>query len=430
MRYFAFYLPQFYPFAENDFWWGRGFTEWTNVTKATPLFEGHYQPHLPTELGFYDLRLREAQRSQIALAKAHAIDGFCFHYYWFGGKRLLDVPVDGFLNDRSADFPFCLCFANENWTRAWDGADREVLIRQEYAAGWEDAFVDGILPYLRDERYIRVNGNPLLVIYRPQQFPDPRASAIAIRRAARARGVGELHLCAALVHGNWDFEGWEFDAGIEFPPHNVRAPNLAHRIKSRRPLTGNVFSFADVAAGYLEHNYEARRVYRAVFPCWDNSARAGWKAQLILDGVPENYEIWLSQATEKTRRERIGDEQIVFINAWNEWAEGCHLEPDIRFGRGFLEATARAKSAEHALSTSGFRLDQMKRLTGRDFIAVDGSPPFVRRVKSALEHFPLVQKSVAVVYRRTREWSRRIVRRRGSVRRGPIQNARNTGPFN
>lgn len=343
IRYISFYLPQFYPFAENDEWWGKGFTEWTNVTKAKPLFDGHYQPHLPTDLGFYDLRLRETQYEQIALAKQHGIDAFCFHYYWFDGKRLLDKPVDAFLADPEADLPFCLCWANENWTRRWDAAEQEILIAQHYTPGWEARFMEGLVPFFRDKRYVRVDGRPVLIVYRPQHIPDARKAAERWRQHCREVGVGEIHIVCALTHGNDNYEQYGFDAGVEFPPHNMRVASVSDIIPSYRPFNGHAVEFADVAADYLKRDHRDRRIYRTVFPSWDNTARVQDRALMVLGATVSNYERWLKSATSLTKSERTGNQQLVFINAWNEWAEGCHLEPDREFGRGFLEATLRVK---------------------------------------------------------------------------------------
>jgi lipopolysaccharide biosynthesis protein len=343
MKYVAFYLPQFYPFPENDSWWGKGFTEWTNVTKAQPLFAGHYQPHLPTDLGFYDLRVRETQREQIALATAYGVDAFCFHYYWFGGKRLLDRPVDEFLADKGASIQFCLCYANENWTRRWDAAEHEVLIEQDYYDGWEEDFCESILPFVKDERYLNINGRPLLIVYRPQHFPDAKQSAARMRRYfARTIGV-EIYLCSALIRGNWDYRQFDFDAGVEFPPHNLQVQNLRGSVETTSFFEGHIFAYEDVARQYLQRSYLDDQVFRTVFPSWDNTSRVGNRALLVIDSSPDNFQQWLGHATFLTAQERTGEEQLVFLNAWNEWAEGCHLEPDRKHGRAYLEAVERAK---------------------------------------------------------------------------------------
>ena len=352
LKYIAFYLPQFHPIPENDAAWGKGFTEWVNVTKAPQLFKGHYQPHLPTELGFYDLRLREVQHQQIDYAKAHGIDAFCFHYYWFAGKRVLQRPVEDFLADPAADIQFCLCWANENWTRRWDGQDREILIRQTYSEADDISFIEDLLPYFRDPRYLRVNDAPVLLIYYPQMLPDAPATVARWREVCRREGIGEIHLVAALTHGNWEYEGLGFDAGMEFPPHDPKATDYKHRLDLLHPVEGTVSWFGDIANHYLSHDYRERLVYRGLFPSWDNTARVQGRGTIVLDGTPENYALWLHRATTLTLRERHPSQQLVFINAWNEWAEGCHLEPDRKYGLNFLEATRRVKQGEVPAQTN------------------------------------------------------------------------------
>ena len=293
VRLIAFYLTQFHPIPENDAWWGKGFTEWTNVTKAAPLFADHYQPHLPADFGFYDLRVLEVMRDQIRLAKASGIHGFCYHYYWFSGKRLLERPLDQMLADRECDMPFCLCWANENWTRRWDAAENKVLIAQEYGPTDDIEFIRGLEPFLRDARYIRVDGAPLLLVYRPQQMPDPRRSAQVWREHCRAAGIGEIHLCAALTHGNTEKPDG-FDSVVDFPPHNVDVPRQNARIDFREgAFMGTVLDFAHVARYCIDSPRTADVHFRTVFPAWDNTARTGSRATIIINSSTENYECWL-----------------------------------------------------------------------------------------------------------------------------------------
>lgn len=341
-RLIAFYLPQFHPIPENDLWWGKGFTEWTNVTKAEPLFEGHLQPHLPTDFGFYDLRLRETRREQIKVAKQYGVDGFCYHYYWFSGKRILNRPLDDMLADPDSDMPFCLCWANENWTRRWDGADQEILIAQQYLPDDDLNFIKSLVPFFQDKRYIRVDGKPYLIVYRPQHLPDPAKTAAIWREYCRSVGLGEIHICAALTHGNEDYTLFEFDSGVEFPPHNLKIANINDQLEFHEIFIGNLMQFASVAQFYLDRVYGNARVFKTVFPSWDNTARTKERALIVLNGTPENYEYWLASTIDQVRQAGKANE-LVFINAWNEWAEGCHLEPDRRYGHRFLQATLKAK---------------------------------------------------------------------------------------
>ncbi len=342
-RLIAFYLTQFHPTPENDLWWGKGFTEWTNVTKASPLFEGHRQPHLPSDFGFYDLRVRETRHDQIKVAKRYGIDGFCYHYYWFSGRRILNRPLDDMLADPESDMPFCLCWANENWTRRWDAADHEVLIAQKYLPEDDLNFIKSLVPFFEDTRYIHVDGKPFLIVYRPQHLPNASKTAEVWRQYCRSIGLGEIHVCAALTHGNEDYLQYGFDSGVEFPPHNLQTGNVNHEISFLNAFQGNVMQFAEIAQTYLNRMYGNMCVFKTVFPSWDNTARTKERALVVLNGTPDNYEYWLSSTIDLSQRAG-GGEKLVFINAWNEWAEGCHLEPDRWFGHGFLQATLNAKN--------------------------------------------------------------------------------------
>lgn len=348
IRVVAFYLPQFHPFPENDIWWGKGFTEWTNVTKAGAQFIGHYQPHLPTDLGFYDLRVAEVRHEQVLMAKAAGIDAFCYHFYWFSGKRLMERPLDDMLDDKATEMPFCLCWANENWTRRWDASEHEILIAQRYLPGDPTASLKAMEKYLRDPRYISIDGRKPILVYRPQHLPDSRAWMDEWRSYARKSGMGELYLICALTHGNWEYRKYGFDAGVEFPPHNIgsqASTSLMAQLGFKSKFKGTCVDFKDVAEYYLNRDPgDERNVFRTVYPSWDNTARRKERALVTLNGTPDNYEQWLHRAIKATQQDFPGEDRLVFINAWNEWAEGCHLEPDARFGHEFLHATRRARS--------------------------------------------------------------------------------------
>lgn len=337
----AFFLPQFHPIPENDRWWGKGFTEWTNVTKATPLFEGHLQPHLPRDLGFYDLRVDETRREQIKMAKKFGIDGFCYHYYWFSGKRLLNIPLDKMLNDKQSNMPFCLCWANENWTRKWDASEHDVLIEQKYLKGDALEFIKSLVPFLKDKRYIKVKNKPFIIVYRPQSIPDIKKTLNIWRNYCKKIGLGQVHISAALTHGNQDYIKYGFDSGVEFPPHNLNIGTITHKISFFNTFFGNVFSYSDIADNYLNRKYNDPLVFKTIFPSWDNTARTNNRALITVDAEPMNYELWLARTIKAVKNAK--NNKLVFINAWNEWAEGCHLEPDNFYGCDWLKATLNAK---------------------------------------------------------------------------------------
>jgi len=402
-RLIAFYLPQFHPTPENDLWWGKGFTEWTNVTKAEPLFEGHLQPHLPTDFGFYDLRVREIRRDQIRVAKQYGIDGFCYHYYWFSGKRILNLPLDDMLSDAESDMPFCLCWANENWTRRWDAADHEILIAQKYLPNDDLDFIKSLVPFFQDKRYIRVDGKLYLIVYRPQHLPNARKTVGVWRDYCRSIGLGELHLCAALTHGNEDYAKFGFDSGVEFPPHNLKIANINDQVEFYETFIGSIMQYASIARSYLDRVYDNARVFKAVFPSWDNTARTKERALIVLNGTPENYEYWLACTIDQVRQTDKADE-LVFINAWNEWAEGCHLEPDRWFGHRFLQATLNAKTGVRRFAT--FPHSSAPHYTRIPSITIDAHLTFREAISSTVKYYMQLKVSGLKIAVNQRPWLR------------------------
>jgi len=342
-RLIAIYLPQFHPIPENDAWWGKGFTEWTNVAKADPLFHGHYQPHRPGELGFYDLRLPEVRKAQADLAREYGIHGFCYYHYWFNGKLLLERPLQEVLKSGEPDFPFCLCWANENWTRRWDGGDHEILIQQKYSEQDDRDHIRYLAEYFRDPRYIRVDGKPLFLVYRANRMPDPSKTTRIWREEARRLGIGELYLCRveSFPDEHTDPSASGFDAAVEFQPDWTHVGPPVHHLAEK---DCRIYRYGDVAQRMTKKETPPYKRFPCVTPRWDNSPR--WKrgATIFVDSTPELYERWLRSTLERFKPSSP-EENIVFLNAWNEWGEGNHLEPDVRFGRGYLEATKRALDA-------------------------------------------------------------------------------------
>lgn len=357
-RLVAFYLPQFHPIPENDQWWGKGFTEWTNVTKARPMFRGHEQPHLPADLGFYDLRVPEGREKQADLARAYGIHGFCYYHYWFNGRRILQRPFDEVLQSGKPNLPFCLCWANENWTRAWDGHERDVLLEQRYSPQDDLEHIRWLVPAFMDRRYIRIDGKPLFIVYRASRLPDARATTDCWRAEAKVRGVGDLFLCRveSVREELADPRSLGFDAAVEFQPrwgdlgrhlHVGRLWNWSRRLRLTPGAFGNnyVFEYETCVNAALRQSPPAHPRIPCVCPSWDNSARRQEWAVILKNSRPDLYEKWLRHVIERSASSSPGN--LIFINAWNEWAEGNHLEPCQRWQRAYLEATARALGTRH-----------------------------------------------------------------------------------
>jgi lipopolysaccharide biosynthesis protein len=339
----AFYLPQFHPFEENDRWWGKGFTEWRNVTRALPQFEGHIQPRLPSDLGFYDLRQIDVMRTQAALAAEHGIGAFCFYFYWFAGRTLMERPLEQWLRDEEIQLPFCLCWANENWSRRWDGREQDVLIAQQHSAEDDLAFIAHIAPYLRDRRYLRVEGRPMLLVYRPNLMPDAAATATRWRQWCRDHDLGEIHLAYVQGFERPDPREIGFDAAVEFPPNMGSPPSLSEKQRLINPdYAGSVLDWRALAQDMSRRAMPGYRLYPGVNPGWDNEARRPGKGHVLLHASPRGYGDWLRRTIHERLATAPSEHRLVFINAWNEWAEGAVLEPDQRLGHAWLQQTRRA----------------------------------------------------------------------------------------
>lgn len=348
VRIIAFYLPQFYPNPQNDEWWGKGFTEWTNVTKSEPQFRGHYQPHLPADLGFYDLRLHETREDQAVLAREYGIHGFCYYHYWFHGTRMLDKVFNEVMESGKPDFPFCLCWANETWTRAWAGKDGDVLCEQKYSAVDDLGHIKFLITAFKDPRYIKINGRPLFLIYRAPHIQEHLDDMLNVWNAELAKaGLPELYLCTVRTPPAGRFEGT-----VDFFPSDGMRPSFLDRVKFRlRKNLGidvlgwrhKIIKYSDVVDAQIAKPRPEYRQFLCPVPNWDNSPRKAKKGALILHGSsPAEFERWFDFCVRETMETLEGEERVIFVNAWNEWAEGTHLEPDQKWGRGYLRAIRKA----------------------------------------------------------------------------------------
>jgi lipopolysaccharide biosynthesis protein len=332
-RLIAFYLPQFHPIPENSAWWGPGFTEWTNVVRARPLFDGHYQPHLPSNLGFYDLRVPEVREKQADLARAHGIEAFCYWHYWFHGKRLLGRPFDEVLASGRPDFPFCLAWANESWSRTWLGQERDILIEQTHSPEDDVDHIGWLIRAFEDPRYLTVDGRPVFLVYRPGDLPNPEQTIHVWRTECQRAGVADPLLVGVISHQHRDWREVGFDANLTFEPQLGVLPG---------PLDDGlkIYDYATARRKMVEwaRTYDA---FRCVVVSWDNTPRRGEHAIAFINATPEAFGSGVREAVEAVQS-HAPDERLIFLNAWNEWAEGNHLEPDRRNGVAALDAVRAA----------------------------------------------------------------------------------------
>lgn len=344
VRYIAYYLPQFHETPENNEWWGPGFTEWTNVSKALPRYVGHYQPRLPEELGFYDLSDVNVLRRQAELARRGGIYGFCIHNYWFSGRTVLDTPIKLLLENKDIDLRFCLNWANETWSRRWDGSETHVLLKQNHAPGEDIQYAEYISEFIRDDRYIRVNGRPLIMLYRPGLLSDAKATVLRWREFFQSRGLGNPYIIMPQAFGDDDPRVYGMDAAAGFPPHKVAtgARDIRRRLRYLDTrFEGRVVAYDEVVERAIAEGGDGFTLLPGVFPNWDNEARRTNRGRSFAGSSPFKYARWLEAASRKALNAPTADEQIVFINAWNEWAEGAYLEPDRHYGCAYLFQTRR-----------------------------------------------------------------------------------------
>lgn len=342
-RLIALYLPQFHPVPENDRWWGKGFTEWTNTARAKPLFRGHYQPHVPADLGFYDLRLPEARAAQAEMAQNYGVHGFCYYHYWFAGRRILERPFQEVLASGAPSFPFCLCWANETWSGIWHGAADKILIEQTYPgeADHREHF-EALLPAFADPRHIRVSGKPLFLIYKPQQIPDVQQTMMLWRCMAEKAGLGGLHLVGLSSDPTWDPTRYGCDTKIHLPLILTRS-----WVSRRQPLRWlrnqyairrgwpSITSYAKLTADHAASSAIAGPHYPGLVHAWDNTPRSGGNGVLLSGTSPEAFRPVLRTALDRIAA-RPPEERLIFLKSWNEWTEGNHLEPDLRDEHGYL----------------------------------------------------------------------------------------------
>ena len=371
-RVIAFYLPQFHPIPENDKWWGKGFTEWTNVGKAKPLFKGHYQPRVPADLGYYDLRMPEVREAQADMAREAGIEGFCYWHYWFGNdKMLLERPFKEVLESGNPDFPFCLGWANHSWTnKTWEVGTKKVkedfLMQMHYSVEDYIKHFDYVLPAFKDKRYICVDGKPLFLIFRPLDIPSVKEFIDLWQQKAKDNGLKGIHFVG--ISPSIDVDNQKtidvlrrkvksqgdvlypklFDSGFDAVNSRgvFRAELLARSLFNivKRYVLRVLFNHFVLAKmpqreinKFLYDEYDKlENVYPTLLPNWDRSARSGKKARIYVDSTPKVFKEQLITALDLLKDKNF-EHKILFLQSWNEWAEGNYVEPDLKYGRGFLD---------------------------------------------------------------------------------------------
>ena len=343
----AYYLPQFHATPENDRWHGEGFTEWTKVRGANPLFEGHYQQHIPhPDIGYYLLDSPETLRQQADLMRKAGVYGQVFYHYWFSGKLILEKPARLLFETSDIEMPFCFCWANENWTRRWDGNEDEILLKQEYSARDARDFIHYLIPYFHDRRYIQIEHRPVLFVYRPASIPDPRLYLDIWKKECTACGIAPPYVVAVLTRGAEDPRDFGMAAAAERVLHDWTAasvPEINDTLRTYQPFRGSVLDYDQVADFYSSQQTAPGDFtwFRSIVPIWDNTARYGQDAFLVHGSTPPKFAQWLERIISYSRTALPADRRFVLVNAWNEWAEGAHLEPDSRYGYAYLNAVGR-----------------------------------------------------------------------------------------
>ncbi len=351
----AFYLPQYHPTKENDEWYGKGFTEWTNVAKAKPLYRGHIQPRIPSELGFYDLRVRDVVKEQTVLAKEAGVTAFCYYHYWFGnGKLLLEKPLESVLSDKEIDFPFCMCWANHSWYKKnWNAdtgtLDKTLLQKQEYPGDDDiERHFYYVLPFLKDERYLRIDGKPVFVLYVLKDIPNPCYFMNKWNELAQNNGMPGIFFISYTDKKNELFSApfVNTDATVLSLLNSVTKSNSTNKlvlyslkvkkfisVLLKKPLL--LYEYKDAIKHFTDSVEENDRVIPEIIPNWDYTPRQGAGNLILNNSTPELFAEHVSSALNLIRN-KPQNRQILFLKSWNEWGEGNYMEPDITWGRGYI----------------------------------------------------------------------------------------------